>query len=132
MKKLLTLAFTLVALTWVSCAAASINLNSSRSNIYRVMYQQGVTPAQATAILTELGKSGGSGLNEAMVRQVLRKAGVGGINKIILMPANRASALPTIILMTSTNPADEQAAREIAVSDSGVVSTPKPPIIIKK
>ena len=50
--------------TLTSTASAAINLNSSKSNIYRLVYSSVVTSTQATAILVELdnhhpGRSGG-------------------------------------------------------------------------
>lgn len=114
-------------------AWAATNLNTSRSNIYRLVYDTiAVTPAQATTILTELNKIG-PGVNEATVRKLLQKQGVNLslIQKIDIVPAGqRSEKIPAILILK--NPADGPAAREIAVSDSGVV-TPKPvPIPIKK
>lgn len=101
MKKFLTLTLALIALGWVSFAAATSNLNSSKSNIYRVI-TDGVNVA---AILPKLDQAG-SGVNEATVRKILNDAGVSGINKILILQPN------TIILLT--NPADEQEARKMA------------------
>lgn len=96
---------------------AAINLNSSKSNIYRVVYSaDAINPTQATAVLKELDKSGQVG--EAQVRQILKKHGVraDSIKKIFWQPPGKTSKLPTLFLLT--NPADEPAA--LAVSDEGV------------
>lgn len=126
MKKLLTLALALLALA--SMAWASISLNSSRSGVYRVVYDEALTPSQADVIVKELSKFG-PGVNEAAVRKLLQKTGVNLslIKKIsILGPLNK---LETILILT--NPANEAQAREIAVSDSGAVN-PKPIVVPKK
>ncbi len=129
MKRIPGLALVLVTLGWIVCAAAASNLNLSKSNINRLVYPPSVSQAQAAAILATLDQAG-PGMNEATVTKALQKAGIRDIRKIVILPPSRTGSLSTIILLT--NPADEPAAREIAVSDSGVVSTPKPPIIIKK
>jgi len=114
-------------------AWAATNLNLSKSNVNRVVYDTtAVTLAQAASILADLDKMG-PGVNEATVRKLLEKQGVNLslIQKIDIVPAGqRGWTIPTILILK--NPADGPAAREIAVSDSGVV-TPKPvPIPIKK
>ena len=131
MKKLLTLALAVVALGSISWAAT--NLNSSRSNIYRLIYPADImSQAQATALLAELDKIGPA--DDARLKQWLpanfKRHGVQGdsIKKIIVLPADKTRKSITLILLT--NPADEPAARHIAVSDSGAVG--KPTIDIKK
>ena len=93
---------------------AGSNLNSSRSNIYRVTYDTtAVNLTQTAAVLKELDKIG-PGANEATVRKLLQKQGVNLslIKKIsILGPLNK---LETILILT--NSADVPQA--IAVSDS--------------
>ena len=114
MKKLLTLALTLALVALGSISLAGSNLNSSRSNIYRVTYDTtAVNLTQTAAVLKELDKIG-PGANEATVRKLLQKQGVNLslIKKIsILGPLNK---LETILILT--NSADVPQA--IAVSDS--------------
>lgn len=101
-----------------SMAWAATNLNSSRSNVYRVTHDTAVTATQAAAVLKELDKVG-PGATEASVREVLRRLGVNQPNLIVhIMPAGQrrgSERIPLILLLT--NPADEPAA--IAVSDAG-------------
>ena len=109
---------TVLLLTTASISWASTNLNSSRSNIYRAVYDvAAVTPAQAAAILKELDALG-PGVNETTVRKLLEKHGAkaGLIKKIGIRPPERTRK-ETLILLLS-NPADE--AQAIAVSDEGV------------
>jgi hypothetical protein len=118
-----------------SISWASINLNSSRSNIYRLIYSADVmSQAQATAMLAELDKIGPA--NEGRLKLWLpanfRKHGVQGdkVKSIVILPVDKTHKQISIILLT--NAADEGQARLIAVSDSGVVSNPTPVIIHKK
>lgn len=118
MKKLLTLALAVVALGSISWAAS--NLNSSRSNVYRLICTADVmSQDQATAMLAELDKIGPA--DEARLKQLLpanlKKHGVqADVKKTIIRPADKTRKQITIILLT--NPADE--AQAIAVSDEGV------------
>src|SRR3989337_3496215 len=114
MKKLLTLALAVVALGSISWAAT--NLNSSRSNIYRLIYPADImSQAQATAILAELDKIGPA--DDARLKQWLpancKRHGVQAehVQKIVIRPADKTRKRTTIILLT--NPADE--AQAIAV-----------------
>jgi len=110
-------------------AGAATNLNSSRSNIYRLVYPADVvSSAQATAILAELDKAGR--VDEARLRrllqQILPKHGVaaGRIQKVIVRPWDPKRKSMSVILLT--DPADEPQA--LAVSDEGVPAdkaTPK-------
>ena len=102
MKKLLTLTLAIVVLGWISFAIASKNLNSSRSNIYRVVHPAGVNVGP---ILPKF-DAAGSKITEATVRKILDDARFNGIKKIVIVPPN------TIILLT--NPADEREARQMA------------------
>ena len=103
-------------------AGAATNLNSSRSNIYRLIYPTDtVSQAQAAAILADLDaatqQSQGRINLEGAVSQALTKQGLGTqIKKTIIRPASVAGQLTTIIILS--NPADE--AQAIAVSDEGV------------
>lgn len=108
----------LVAITSI-CFAAT-NLNSSRSNIYRVTYDtEVVSPAQASALLADLDKLGPA--DEATLKRWLpatfKKHGVQAdrIKKIVVLPASNTRKTITIIFVR--NPADE--AQAIAVSDPG-------------
>jgi hypothetical protein len=108
-KKLLTLALTLVALS----LGASIALNSSRSNIYRLIYPAGVvSQTQATAILADLDKLGPA--NEATVKhwlaQNFKRHGVQAdhVKEILFVPADKTRKLVTIALLTNSK--DEPAA----------------------
>ena len=119
MKRLfLTGAITCLLVVMVSIAWAVTNLNSSRSNNYRLTYDPtAVTPAQATAILKDLDTIGQ--VDETKVRKLLQKHGVkpGLIQKIRIVPAGqRREKIPAVLLLTSS--ADEPAA--IAVTDEGV------------
>jgi hypothetical protein len=91
--------FLVGAIATVSVAVASIswatNLNSSRSNIYRVIYDtEAVTPDQASALLGELDKLGPA--DEAKLKRWLpanfKKHGIQAdqIKKIVILPANNA------------------------------------------
>jgi hypothetical protein len=117
MKRLVTLVLALVAME--SASWGSINLNSSRSNIYRITYPPSVmTSAQATAVLGDLDKNPQA--DDATLRRFLQSHGVRveNIKKILRQPADKTHKLPTIIFLT--NPADAPAA--LAVSDEGTPS----------
>lgn len=114
MRKLLTLSLALVALVSISWAAS--NLNSSRSNVYRVVYDTTcVNPGQAAAIGAELDKAGRT-VREDQVTEILKRQGVraGCIKKIVI----RLGPLNAVLLLAK--PEDEPAA--LAVSDEGVPS----------
>ena len=103
--------------TTVSIAWAATNLNSSRSNNYRLVYPADVvTSAQAASILAELDKIGPKGdVNEATLRKILLKRGVpvGSIKKIV-MRKSVSIEITNIILLTDL--ADE--AQAIATSQN--------------
>ncbi len=119
MKKSLGIAFTLMAC--MSLAWASISLNSSRSNVYRVTYHTGaVSPTQAAAVLKELDKIG-PGANEAVVKKILQQQGVNLslIKQVRIVPAGqRREKIPLVLILM--DPKDGPAA--IAVSDPGTPS----------
>lgn len=90
-----------------SISWASINLNSSRSNIYRLIYPADViSPAQATAILGELDRMGPA--TEATLKlwlaQNLGRHGVQAnrIKEMVFVPAARTRSLVTIALLTNS------------------------------
>lgn len=109
MKKLLVAALALFVLG--SASLASINLNSSRSNIYRLVCPKNVvTPAQSAAILKALDKIG-PGVTEAKLREILNAQGVNLtlIKTIEIIPAaQRNEKIPAILLLAE--PGDRAAA----------------------
>jgi hypothetical protein len=124
MKKLLTLALTLALVALGSISWASISLNSSRSNIYRLIYPADViSQAQATAILGELDKAGKT-VGASQVTEIIKRHGVRAeaVKKIVILPADKTRKVTAIILLT--NPADEAQARHIAADDSTGVTKP--------
>ena len=102
-----TLLVSMVSMPW-----AAVKLNSSKSNIYRVVYStDGMTSAQAAALGTELDKT--PRVDEAAVRKALQKLFIPtNFKKIGIRPGKPI----TIILLT--DPADW--AQAIAVSDPGM------------
>lgn len=111
-------AVTILLVTMVPMAWATANLNSSKSNAYRVTYDTTVvTPAQATAFLHALDKIG-PGVNEAGVRRVLQQQGVNlsAIKKISIVPPDKKRKEPLILLLTKE--ADEAQALAAAVKSS--------------
>jgi len=111
---------TVLLLSAFTSPQAATNLNSSRSNIYRLIYPADtVSQAQAAAILADLdaaGQSGGRVNLEGAVNEALKKQGLETkIKKTIIQPASTARPLTTIIILS--NPADE--AQALAVSDAG-------------
>jgi hypothetical protein len=120
MKHLARTAAVLV-LGMASLAGAATNLNSSRSNIYRLTYSTTlVTPAQAAAILADLDKT--PGMDEAALKralpQILKKNGVdpARVKKTLVRPGDKERKSMSVIILD--RPEDEAAA--IAVSDEGV------------
>ena len=105
-----------------SLSYGAANLNSSKSNIYRLVYAPPVTPAQATAILAELDRAKPRGdADEATVRAIVHKH-IGALKSargenlvIVVRPAAGAQKLKSILILESAS--DEAAA--IAVSDEG-------------
>ena len=117
------LAITVVSLLLlpVFSTLAATNLNSSRSNNYRLIYPSDVvSSSQATAILSELESTTQQGQNrvnlEGVVNQLLTKNGLmTQIKKVIIQPADETHSQTRIILLS--NPDDE--AQALAVSDEG-------------
>ena len=113
MKRLfLVAAITSLLATMASISWAATNLNSSRSNNYRVVYStDGMTSTQAAALGAKLDKM--PRVDEAAVRKTLQKLFIPtNFKKIGIRPGKPI----TIILLT--DPADW--AQAIAVSDEGV------------
>ena len=126
MKKLLTVALIFAFVALGSISWASINLNSSRSNTYRLIYPSDlISQAQANAILAELNKAGKT-VVASQVTEIMKKHGVRAeaVKKIVILPADKTRKVTAIILLT--NPADEAQARHIAGGDSTAVT--KPPV----
>ena len=102
-------------------ASAATNLNSSKSNIYRLTYPTDlVSRDQAKAILAELDKMGPA--EEAKLKQWLpanfRRFGIAGdrVKKMVVLPRSREMKEIAIILLTK--PEDEAAARATTVKSS--------------
>lgn len=116
------LPFGVIATLFIATLAlAATNLNSSRSNIYRLTYPSDlVSRDQAKAILGELDKMGPA--DEAKLKQWLpanfRRFGIAGdrVKKLIVLPRSRELKEIAIILLT--NPEDEAAARATTVKSS--------------
>ena len=102
-------------------ASAATNLNSSRSNIYRLTYPTDLVSAdQAKAILAELDKMGPA--DEAKLKQWLpanfKRFGIAPdrVKKMVVLPRSREMKEIAIILLTK--PEDEAAARATTVKSS--------------
>jgi len=111
----------IVSLLVAAPAWASINLNSSRSNIYRLTYPNDLaSPAQAKAILAELDKMGPA--DEAKLKRWLpanfKRLGIAGdrVKKLIVLPRSKEMKEIGIILLT--RPEDEAAAIAVTVKSS--------------
>ncbi len=116
--------FTLCVLASLFIAAAAwaaSNLNSSKSNVYRLTYSSDLaSPAQVKAILAELDKMGPA--DEAKLKQWLpanfKRLGIEGdrIKKLIVLPRGKEMKEIGIILLTK--PEDEAAAIAVTVKSS--------------
>ena len=102
-------------------ASAATNLNSSRSNIYRLTYPTDLlSPERAKAMLAELDKLGAA--EEAKLKQWLpanfKRFGIGRdkVKKLVIMPPDKEMKEIGILLLT--NPDDEAAARAVTVKSS--------------
>jgi hypothetical protein len=111
----------IASLVIAAAAWASINLNSSRSNVYRLTYPSDlVSPDQAKAILAALDKMGPA--DEAKLKQWLpanfKRFGIAGdrIKKLIVLPRGKEMKEIGIILLT--RPEDEAAAIAVTVKSS--------------
>ena len=111
----------LASLLIAAAAWAATNLNSSRSNIYRLTYSSDLaSPDQAKAILGELDKLGPA--DEAKLKQWLpgtfKRLGIAGdrIKKLIILPRGKEMKEIGIILLT--RPEDEAAAIAVTVKSS--------------
>jgi hypothetical protein len=111
----------IASLLIAASAWASINLNSSRSNIYRLTYSSDLaSPDQAKAILAELDKMGPA--DEAKLKRWLaanfKRFGLPSdrIKKMIVLPRGKEMKEIGIILLTK--PEDEAAAIARTVKSS--------------
>jgi hypothetical protein len=111
----------IASLLIATLAWAATNLNSSRSNIYRLTYPTDLVSAdQAKAILAELDRMGPT--DEAKLKQWLpanfRRFGIAGnrVKKLIVLPPSKEVKEIAIILLTK--PEDEAAARATTVKSS--------------
>src|SRR2546428_5675777 len=111
----------IVSLLVATPAWASINLNSSKSNIYRLTYPSDLaSPAQVKAILADLDKMGP--IDEAKLKQWLpanfKRFGIAGdrIKKLVVLPRGREMKEIGIVLLTK--PEDEAAAIAVTVKSS--------------
>ena len=102
-------------------AWAATNLNSSKSNIYRLTYPSDlVSREQAKEILEELDKMGPA--DEAKLKQWLpanfKRFGIARdqVKKLIVLPRSKDQTEIGIILLTK--PEDEAAARAVTVKSS--------------
>ena len=100
---------------------AASNLNSSKSNIYRLTYTADLTTAdQAKALLDDLDKLGPP--NEARLKSWLpanfKRFGIPPerVKKVVILPAGKAGNLTAILLLD--NPADEAEAIALTVKSS--------------
>ena len=110
MKRLfLVTAITSLLLTMASISWAGANLNSSKSNIYKFVYD-GMTSTQVAELGANLDKM--PRVDEAAVRKTLQKLSIPTNFKLIRIRPGKPT---TIILLT--DPADW--AQAIAVSDEG-------------
>jgi hypothetical protein len=121
----LTAVMVLASLALTSPAVASINLNSSRSNVYRVYHPPFITDAQAIAILNALDNM--SGMNEDAIKaalpQLLKKNGVDltKVKETVVRSYNGGKSFSIILLDESK---DLPAA--LAVSDKDAPPPDKP------
>ncbi len=116
--------YTILALASLLVGAVawgSANLNSSRSNVYRLTCSSDLaSPAQVKSMLAELDKLGPA--DEAKLKQWLaanfKRFGIAGdrVKKLIILPRSKEMKETGIILLT--NPEDESAARATTVKSS--------------
>jgi len=111
MKRLvLVAAITSLVATMASISWAAVKLNSSKSNIYKFVYD-GMTSAQAAALGADLDQT--PRVDEAAVRKALQKLFIPTNFKLIRIIPGKPI---TIILLT--DPADEAAAIATTVKGS--------------
>ncbi len=111
----------LASLLFATIVGAASNLNSSKSNIYRLTYPSELaSPVQVQAMLAELDRMGPA--DAAQLKQWLpanfRRFGIAGdrIKKVIILPRDRTMKETGIVLLT--RPEDEAAAIAVTVKSS--------------
>jgi hypothetical protein len=111
----------IASLLIATLAWAAVNLNSSKSNIYRLTYPSDlVSQEQAKAILAELDQMGPT--DEAKLKRWLpanfKRFGIAGdrVKKLIVLP--RDKELKEIAIILLTKPEDEAAAIATTVKSS--------------
>ena len=111
----------LAAMFVATLAWSATNLNSSRSNVYRMTYPGDlVTSTQAKAMLAELDRMGA--VDEARLKQWLaanfKRFGVAGdrVKKVVVLP--RSGDMKEIGIILLTRPEDEAAAVATTVKSS--------------
>ena len=111
----------LASLLFATIAGAAANLNSSKSNIYRLTYPSELaSPVQVQAMLAELDRMAPA--DAARLKQWLpanfRRFGIAGdqVKKIIVLPRDRTMKETGIVLLT--RPEDEAAAIAVTVKGS--------------
>ena len=114
-------AIVVVLLGTALTAAAAVNLNTSRSNAYRLTYHATLLgAAQAKAMLAELDKVGPMGEEAAKVwlKANFRRFGIDpqAVKKMVVLPAGKVAKETAILLLA--NPADETAAMAVTVKGS--------------
>ena len=119
----------IASLLVATLASAATNLNSSRSNIYRLTYPSDlVSQDQAKAILADLDKMGPA--DEAKLKQWLpanfKRFGIAGdrVKKLVILPGGKDQKEIAIILLT--NPQDEAAATILTVKSGKPKVQPDP------
>jgi hypothetical protein len=122
MRRLVVLGATAgLLMTALSLASAATNLNSSRSNIYRLTYPTDlVSQEQVKALLEALDKLGPA--DQETLKKWLpanfRTHGIAPdrVKKIVILPPDKERKEIAVILLT--NPADEAAAIAVTVTSS--------------
>jgi len=119
--RLAVIVLTGLCLGAIAGPAPATSFNSSRSNLYRLVYSpDAMSAAQAAAVLADLDRAGRMDAAKAaeVVRQLLAKHGADAarIKKVTVRGWDPKRKSMAIIVLT--NPADEPQA--IAVTDEGV------------
>jgi hypothetical protein len=109
----------------LTASAAAINLNSSKSNVYRLTYHANLlTEAQAKALLAELDRLGP--MSEKKAKQWIaanfKRFGIDPalVKKTVVLPAGKAA--PETVILLLADPADETAALAASVASGASTS----------
>jgi len=121
MTRLVRLVAVAIPLAVAATALAAANLNSSKSNAYRLTYHGTLLgEAQAKAMLAELDRLGP--MSEARMKQWLaanfKRLGVdpARVKKVVFVAAGKAA--PEAVILLLADPADEAAALATTVKSS--------------